>query len=238
MEVQELKPIIEAVIFASDSAVTFDRIAGVLEGEERAEIRSALKELIEDYRSGDRGFVIEEVAGGYRFVTRTEHAPWIRRLYKIGAQRISKAAMEALAIVAYKQPVTRGEVEAIRGVDSGGVLATLLDKRFVKIVGRKELPGRPVVYGTTKEFLETFDLKDLSCLPSLKDIQSLEDESLEEDDEGQQTTERAGEERETGEAAEDNGPGGDRVQEEGRGDDPGGQGHGEREGGKEAGGQG
>ncbi|MEK7773411.1 MAG: SMC-Scp complex subunit ScpB [Deltaproteobacteria bacterium] len=173
---ESLKPVIESLIFASNAAVSLDKLANVLEGVEKSEIRSALEELVEDYRKRGGGFFMEEVAGGYRFRTSPEAAPWLRRLFKIGLQKISKAAMESLAVVAYKQPATRAELEAVRGVDCGGVLATLMDKRFIKIVGRKEVPGRPVVYGTTKEFLETFDLKDLSCLPSLKDIQKLEEE--------------------------------------------------------------
>ncbi|OGQ04919.1 MAG: SMC-Scp complex subunit ScpB [Deltaproteobacteria bacterium RBG_19FT_COMBO_58_16] len=177
LDKQELKPILEALIFAADSAIGVDRIAGILEGEDRAAIKEALDELVAGYAGAGRGFTIEEVAGGYQYRTNSEYAPYLRRLFKIGLQRISKAAMEALAIVAYKQPVTRAEVEAIRGVDSGGVLATLMEKHFIRIVGRKELPGRPVVYGTTKEFLETFDLNDLSCLPSLKDIQKMEEEN-------------------------------------------------------------
>ncbi len=173
---ESLKPVIESLIFASSAAVSLDKLASVIEGVDKSEIRSALEELVEDYRRRNGGFFIEEVAGGYRFRTSPEAAPWLRRLFKIGMQKISKAAMESLAVVAYKQPVTRAELEAVRGVDCGGVLATLMDKRFIKIVGRKEVPGRPVVYGTTKEFLETFDLNDLSCLPSLKDIQKLEEE--------------------------------------------------------------
>ena len=171
-----LKPLLESLIFASESAVSLDRILSVLEGEEKAVVKEAVEELMEYYKSSGRGIFIEEVAGGYQFRTNPESSPWLRKLFKIGMQKISKAAMESLAIIAYKQPVTRGELEAIRGVDSGGVLATLMEKRFIKIVGRKEVPGRPVVYGTTKEFLETFDLKDLSCLPSLKDIQKMEEE--------------------------------------------------------------
>ncbi len=180
-----LKAVIEALIFAADTALSLDKMASVLEGEDKNEIKAALSELIEDYRARAGGILIEEAAGGFQFRTNPEFAPWLRRLFKIGLQKISKAAMESLAIVAYKQPVTRGELEAIRGVDSGGVLATLMEKRFIKIVGRKEVPGRPVVYGTTREFLETFDLKDLSCLPSLKDIQKMEEENGEENAQAQ-----------------------------------------------------
>lgn len=184
LDKESLKPVIESLIFASESPISIEKLASVLEGEEKPVIKEALKELIEDYKNRAGGFLIEEVAGGYVFRTNPEFSPWLRRLFKIGLQKISKAAMESLAIIAYKQPVTRGELESIRGVDSGGVLATLMEKRFIKIVGRKEVPGRPVVYGTTREFLETFDLKDLSCLPSLKDIQRMEEENAAENPEG------------------------------------------------------
>src|SRR3989304_1388715 len=193
LDKDSLKPIIESIIFAAESAISFEKIFGVLEGEEKAAVKAASGELAEDYRNKAGGFYIEEVASGYQFRTNPEFAPWLRRFFKIGMQKISKAAMETLAVTAYKQPVTRGEIEGIRGVDSGGVLATLMEKRFIKIVGRKEVPGRPVVYGTTKEFLETFDLKDLSCLPTLKDIQKMEEEYAQ--TEGQGTAETTVEDR-------------------------------------------
>jgi segregation and condensation protein B len=193
LDKDNLKPVLESLIFAADSAISFEKLAGILEGEEKAIIREALGELIEDYRAKAGGFLIEEVGGGFQFRTNPEFAPWLRKFFKIGMQKISKAAMESLAVIAYKQPVTRGEIEAVRGVDSGGVLATLMEKRFIKIVGRKEVPGRPVVYGTTKEFLETFDLKDLSCLPTLKDIQKMEEEYAQK--EGQGTAETTVEDR-------------------------------------------
>ncbi len=174
MEKEDLKPILESLIFASESALTFSAITSIIDGAEKSEIRSALKELIEEYKTRAGGIFIEEVAGGYQLRTNPENAPWIKRLFKTTAKRMSRASMETMSIIAYKQPVTRGELEAIRGVDSGGVLSTLLERRLIKITGRKETPGRPVVYGTTKTFLETFDLKDLSCLPTLKEIQALE----------------------------------------------------------------
>ena len=176
MDRENLKSVIEALIFASESAITINSICSILEGVERKEIREAIETLCAEYAERGGGFFIEEVAGGYRFRTQSEHSAWLKRLFKIGPPRISKAAMESLSIIAYRQPVTRPELEAIRGVDAGGVLAKLLDKRLIKITGRQETPGRPVVYGTTKEFLETFDLKSLSCLPSLKDFKSLEEE--------------------------------------------------------------
>lgn len=193
LDKDSLKPVLESLIFAADSAISFEKLSGILEGEEKAIIKEALLELIEDYKAKAGGFLIEEVGGGFQFRTNPEFAPWLRKFFKIGLQKISKAAMESLAVIAYKQPVTRGEIEAVRGVDSGGVLATLMEKRFIKIVGRKEVPGRPVVYGTTKEFLETFDLKDLSCLPTLKDIQKMEEEYAQ--TEGQGTAETTVEDR-------------------------------------------
>jgi segregation and condensation protein B len=232
-----LKPVIEALIFASDGAISLDRLARIIEGSEREAVRSALRELVDEYAGRGGGFLIEEVAGGYRFRTNPSLAPWIRRLWKSSAQKMSRASMETLAMVAYRQPVTRGELESLRGVDSGAVLATLMEKRFIKIVGRKEAPGRPVVYGTTKEFLEAFDLKDLSCLPSLRDIQNTEGEDA--DQAKGQAGEEAGEgpRGETpdqvegglarGEAPEDTGRLRDSVPPEGRGDDKGGPGDGE-----------
>ncbi|OGP13149.1 MAG: SMC-Scp complex subunit ScpB, partial [Deltaproteobacteria bacterium GWA2_54_12] len=150
LDKDSLKPVLESLIFAADSAISLEKLSGILEGEEKTIIKEALNELIEDYRARAGGFLIEEVGGGFQFRTNPEFAPWLRKFFKIGLQKISKAAMESLAVIAYKQPVTRGEIEAVRGVDSGGVLATLMEKRFIKIVGRKEVPGRPVVYGTTK----------------------------------------------------------------------------------------
>ncbi|MCK4846825.1 MAG: SMC-Scp complex subunit ScpB [Deltaproteobacteria bacterium] len=176
MERAELKAVAEALIFAEDHPISIERMAGVLEGEDKAEIRAVVKELTEDYGVEGRGFYLEEVAGGYQFKTRPEHAQWIKRLFKIGMQRMSKAGLETLSIVAYKQPLTRADLESIRGVDSAGVLKTLLERRLIKIVGRQDAPGRPVVYGTTREFLETFNLKDLAGLPTLKDIEALEED--------------------------------------------------------------
>lgn len=238
MDKDSLKPVIESLIFASEGAITIQSICNIIEGVDRQAVRSALNELIEDYKARAGGLLIEEVAGGYQMRTNPEFSPWIRRLFKVGMQKLSRAAMESLAIIAYKQPLTRGELEAVRGVDSGAVLATLMDKRLIKIVGRKEAPGRPVVYGTTKEFLETFDLKDLSCLPSLKDIQTLEVENAAKEaqglsaPEGVSSREGAGEKTGglpgAGEAAEGDSGRRDNIEEEGRGTDPGGESQGKR----------
>lgn len=220
MDKESLKPLIETIIFAADHPISFEKLMNVLEGEKRDEARLALNELINEYAASNRGIIIEEVAGGYQLRTRPEFAPWLRRLFKIGFQKLSKASMETLAMIAYKQPITRMEIEELRGVDSGGVLKTLMDRNLIKIIGRKELPGRPVVYGTTKEFLEVFDLKDIACLPTLKEIITAQEEEI------------------AGETTEDNSAGGDSVQAQGRGDDTGGAGHGKPSGGDGTGNQG
>lgn len=233
-----IKYCIEAVIFAADAPVSIERLQNILEGHDKAEVRAALDELVAEYKARSGGIFIEEVAGGFVFRTGQEFAPWLRRLFKIGLQRLSKASMESLAIIAYKQPVTRAELEAVRGVDSGGVLGTLMEKRFIKIAGRKEIPGRPVVYGTTREFLEMFDLKDLSCLPSLKQIRTMEGEDASEEEFRRKEEETDGGERRLDAPAEDNLAGGGGVEEEGRGDDDLGPGAGQRPGGDGTGGEG
>lgn len=170
-----LKALIESLVFASNGVVTLNALCRVIVDEEREAVRCALNELVDDYAAREGGFFIERVAGGYEFRSRPEFSPWIKALLGASPRRLSRAALETLAMVAYRQPVTRGEVEAIRGVDSGGVLSTLMERRLIKISGRKNTPGRPVVYTTTKEFLEVFDLKDLSSLPSLKEIEAPEE---------------------------------------------------------------
>lgn len=212
MDKDSLKPLIETIIFAADHPISFDKLMSVLEGETRDEVRTALNELIVEYQQSQRGILIEDVAGGYQIRTRPEFAPWLRKLFKIGFQKLSKPAMETLAMIAYKQPITRIEIEELRGVDSGGVLRTLMDRNLIKIIGRKEIPGRPAVYGTTKEFLEIFDLKDLSCLPTLKEVIIPQEEEI------------------AGKTTEDNSAGWDSIQTQGRGDDSGGEGHGQPQG--------
>jgi segregation and condensation protein B len=168
-----LKGIIESLLFASDTPITIDKIKSVLETADRTAIREALTSLDREYESGKRGFFLTEVAGGFQLRTRPEYRQWIRRLKESKPARFSRAAMETLAVVAYKQPVLRSDVEYLRGVDCGGTLRTLLEHRLIRVMGRKDLPGRPMIYGTTKQFLELFDLKDLSELPTLKDLKDL-----------------------------------------------------------------
>ena len=169
-----LQGIVEAILFVSGEPISVDRLQGVVEGVSRAELMSALRALQSDYAAEGRGLQVVEVAGGFQIATRQDCAPWIKRLEKAKAgARLSRSAMETLAIVAYKQPLVRAEIEQIRGVDTAGVLKTLLDRRLIRIVGRKDIPGRPIMYGTTKQFLQAFGLKDLGGLPALRDIKDL-----------------------------------------------------------------
>jgi segregation and condensation protein B len=174
-----LKAIIEALIFSSENPLALDRIREILGEVPKKEVQRLISEMVEEYRQGPKGFIIAEVAGGFQFRTRTELAEWVRKLKKTRPPGFSPAAMETLAIIAYRQPIIRLEVEKIRGVDCGGVLRTLLERTLVKIIGKKDVPGRPLVYGTTQKFLEAFGLKDLSSLPTLKDIEALGGVSLE-----------------------------------------------------------
>jgi segregation and condensation protein B len=171
--VNGLKGIVEALLFVSGEPLTIDRLVLVL-GAPRSEVQEAMTMMQADYRAEGRGLQIVEVAGGYQVVTRADCAVWIKRLEKAktGA-KLSRSAMETLAIIAYKQPLVRAEIEEIRGVDTAGVLRTLLDRRLIRIIGRKDIPGRPIIYGTSKQFLQAFGLKDLSDLPALRDIKDL-----------------------------------------------------------------
>ncbi|HIJ55815.1 MAG TPA: SMC-Scp complex subunit ScpB [Deltaproteobacteria bacterium] len=165
-----IKNIIESLLFVSETPLTIDRIKSVISTEDTKGIRTVLEQLADEYESRGGGFYLGEVAGGFQIRTRPEYTEWIKRLIQPNPQRLSKAALETLAIIAYKQPVIRSDVEHVRGVDSGGVLRLLLERKFIRILGRKEIPGRPLIYATTKEFLQVFDLKDLKDLPTLKEI--------------------------------------------------------------------
>ena len=173
MSGKSLKSIVESLIFVHDHPLSLDRLALILEECERADIRQALEELVEDYAASEGGVVLVQVAGGYQLRSRPEHADYIRRLTKTKGVKFSQSALETLAIVAYRQPITRAEIEYLRGVDSGGVLKNLLEKKLLRILGKKDVPGKPLIYGTSREFLELFSLKDLNSLPTLKEIQEL-----------------------------------------------------------------
>ena len=171
-----LKGIVEAILFVSGEPLSVDRLQGVVEGVSRAELMGALRALQADYAAEGRGLQVVEIAGGFQVTTRPDCAPWIKRLEKAKAgAKLSRSAMETLAIIAYKQPLVRSEIEQIRGVDTAGVLQTLLERRLIRIVGRKDAPGRPIMYGTTRQFLQAFGLKDLSDLPALRDIKELKE---------------------------------------------------------------
>ncbi len=177
MEKERLLGIIEALIFASEKPLREDDITRVISGVSPKDVREALKDLVRIYNEGSGGIYIAEAAGGYQFRTRPEFASFIRDLLETRSKKLSRAAMETLAIAAYRQPVLRSDIERIRGVDSGGVIKLLLDKKLIKILGRKDAPGRPLLYGTTKEFLETFGLKNLKSLPTLREMEELHDDA-------------------------------------------------------------
>lgn len=166
----DIRHIIESLLFVSETPLSIGRMAEVLELDDLAAVRAAVGRLADEYERRKGGFYLSEVAGGYQLRTRPEHKEWIQRMLQSGPSRLSKAAMETLAIVAYRQPVLRSDVEHIRGVDCGGVLRVLLERKIIKILGRKEMPGRPLLYGTTRKFLEMFNLRDLKDLPTPKEL--------------------------------------------------------------------
>jgi segregation and condensation protein B len=169
----ELKAIVEALMFASPEPLTIKTLAKLLATEPKEDIVAAVDALKEEYtRPG--GLAMVEVAGGYQIVTRPELHEWVRRLFhERTTQKLSVASLETLAVIAYKQPVTAPEIAEIRGVNTSGVLGTLVERHLVKVVGRKQVVGRPFLYGTTREFLERFGLNDLSDLPKVEDMSEL-----------------------------------------------------------------
>lgn len=174
MEKQYLKKVIECIIFVSEKPLSIQRLLKVLPEAKKTEITECVEELISEWNYLDRGFRLHEVANGYQFRTNPDFSDEIIRFKAIKPFRLSRAALEALAIIAYNQPITRLEVDQIRGVDSTGVIAVLLEKRLIEISGRKEVIGRPFLYQTTSEFLETFGLKSMRDLPSLKELEEIE----------------------------------------------------------------
>ncbi|MGD8901436.1 MAG: SMC-Scp complex subunit ScpB [Desulfobacterales bacterium] len=167
----DLKNIVESLLFVADEPLTIERLKQIISGAETKALREALEELTADYETRQGGFYLNPVAGGYQIRTRPEYMEWIKRLLQPKPQRLSKAALETLAIIAYKQPVIRSDIEQLRGVDCGGVLRVLLERKFIRVLGRKEIPGRPLIYATTKRFLEVFGLKNLRDLPTPKEIE-------------------------------------------------------------------
>jgi segregation and condensation protein B len=174
VERSEIKAIVENILLAADEPVTSERLAAtVINGMPSSDFESILEELKEDYN--DRNLQIVEVAEGFLLATRREYSDWIRKFYKSDkTARLSQPALDTLSIIAYKQPITRAEVEDIRGIDSSGVVKTLLEKKIIAPAGRKQVIGRPMMYKTTQKFLEYFGLKDLGDLPTLDDLKEAE----------------------------------------------------------------
>jgi segregation and condensation protein B len=170
---EDLKNIVESLLFVSETPLTPEKIKQILTETDIKEIKTVLEQLKTEYTARQGGFLIREAAGGYQFCTRSLYKEWIKRLLKPGPRRLSKAALETLAVIAWNEPAIRSDIEHIRGVDCGGILRMLLEKKLIRILGRKEIPGRPHVYATTKRFLEIFDLKDIKDLPTLKEIEAL-----------------------------------------------------------------
>lgn len=169
----QIKCIVESLLFAAETPLTVDQLLSILKLKKRAEVLEVLAELCREFNRETRGFYLEEVADGYQFRTSPQCAEWIRRLRRERPHSLSRAALETLAIIAYRQPIARSEIEALRGVDAGGVLRSLLEKELIRILGRRHVPGRPLVYGTSNKFLEVFCLKDLASLPTLPEVESL-----------------------------------------------------------------
>jgi segregation and condensation protein B len=174
MEQSELKKILEAFLFISSEPVQIAQVQEILGVQDESHIKAAIGDLKEKYETQDSGLRIMEVAGGYRVSTMPELAPHLKKWYKRQKPRLSRASLETLSIVAYRQPVTRSEVEAIRGVNVEGALSTLLERGLVRIVGRRDTVGRPILYGTTRIFLEHFGLNTLKDLPVLSEFSELD----------------------------------------------------------------
>ncbi len=170
MEEKEKRSLLEALLFLSSEPLQFASLKKVVDLSEE-EFKKLMSGLVAEYRDRDGGIMIAEIAGGYQMVTNPRYGSQIRVFKGVQASnKLSLAALETLAIIAYKQPIIKAEIERVRGVNSDGVLKTLLDKRLIKITGKKDAPGRPLYYGTTQEFLQYFGLKDLTELPTIKDL--------------------------------------------------------------------
>jgi segregation and condensation protein B len=173
MEREELRSIVESLLFVAEGPLTIQRLGEVLEDADKDDIRTALQEIQAELENNRRGVRLVEVAGGYQFRTAKVNADWVKKFLGGRPARMGRATLETLAIIAYRQPITRAEIEAIRGVDVDGVINTLLDRSLIRAVARKDVPGRPFLYGTTPEFLQLFNLKDLTHLPTLKEMEEI-----------------------------------------------------------------
>ena len=175
LEGAQLKSLVEALLFATDKPLTLQRLRQLTRIKDAALLQSVVHEIQADF--ANRGIVLTEVSGGYLFRTHHAFSTWVQQLVQGRPVRLSRAQLETLSIIAYRQPITRPEIDQIRGVDSGGTLKILLDRNLIRILGKKEEPGRPILYGTTREFLDFFSLKDLRELPTLREYSELTEES-------------------------------------------------------------
>jgi len=174
-QLQHIKGVVESLLFVNEKPVVLNQIKDVLDTVSDADIKKALSELQGDYEDRQCGIMIVEIAGGYQMLSNPIYASYLRSFYKTKhKEKLSKPSLESMAIIAYKQPVTRSDIEVIRGVNSDGVVGHLLSKDLIKVIGRKDVPGRPFVYGTTKQFLEYFGLKSLDDLPELEEFPALQ----------------------------------------------------------------
>ncbi len=179
MKDEQLKNIIEAALMAADSALNIDRLLQLFELDEEKPLRDQVKKVIAELESEceGRGVELKRVASGYRYQTRADVQPWVARLWQEKPPRYTRALLETLSLIVYRQPITRGEIEEVRGVSvSSNIIKTLLEREWIKVVGHKEVPGRPALYGSTKQFLDYFNLKTFNELPSLSELADLDQE--------------------------------------------------------------
>lgn len=172
---EEKLAIIEALLFASETPLTTERIQDLFPETARGDLLTLLDQLLRHHEQRGGGFALQEVAGGFQFRTRPAYAGWVAQLRATRPVTLSPAALETLAIVAYRQPLVKAEIDRIRGVDTSGTLKGLLEKKLVRILGRKDVPGKPIIYGTTKKFLEVFNLRNLADLPTLREMKDLQE---------------------------------------------------------------
>ena len=196
---ETLKALIEGIIYVAPEPVSLDAIVKALEGEERERVKAKLEELVQDFERADHGIQIRQVAGGYKFSSKAEHHDVLRKFVKSlkPPVRLSKQALETLAVIAYRQPVTLPEIQEVRGVDSGGVIHTLMEKKLVVTAGRKSVVGRPILYRTSRDFLVHFGLKDTSELPSLREFEELARQALGSEDEKSEVRSQESEKQES-----------------------------------------
>jgi segregation and condensation protein B len=173
MEAKEKRRIIEALVLSSPEPISAVKLAEIIPYGKAAQVKDLINELNTEYAEQDRAFEIWEVAGGYQIRTRAEFSGYLQKLQKERALRLSQAALETLAVIAYRQPATRAEIEEVRGVDAGATVKSLLDRQLIRIAGQREVPGRPMLYGTTRRFLEVFGLENLKNLPTLRELDEM-----------------------------------------------------------------